>query len=299
MAKTNYPRRRLQVFVLAITCAVAFWPRLTHASDLEEQVRTKYQNQVLTLRRFYEGNKLHFDSSGHLVGKAAIGPWTLDGQIDVTEVHLLGQTLQLKGKRLRLVADPSSHNLRDALAVAAGDPLSKEFRQFGGKNWQKFAKSAQIDFGLELALVPQHASEVTSAMNAVFLSSGEELADIVPEFWKGFVLKQEGRPPTNELASGPYELGKRMGVSPPRAVSAPDPKYSEVARQIGFEGTTVLSLIVTPEGTARDIKVVKPLGLGLDEEAVKAVSTWRFAPARKDGNPVAVPINVEVTFRLY
>jgi hypothetical protein len=73
LTKTSCPRRRLELFMLVIASAAALWPQLANASDLEEQLGTKYQNQVLTLRRFYEGNKLHFDFSGHLVGKTRIG----------------------------------------------------------------------------------------------------------------------------------------------------------------------------------------------------------------------------------
>jgi len=285
--------------MLAIASAAGFWPRLAQASDLEEQLKTKYQNQVLTLRRFYEGSKLHFDPGGHVVGDAAIGPWTLDGQMTVTQVHLHGQMLELKGRRLYLVADPSSHRMKDAFAATAGDPLSKQFRQFGGKNWRKFEKNAQIEVVLELAQDPQQESEVTLAMNAIFLSPGEELADIVPEYWKDFVLTQEGRPPTHPPTSRVYKVGKENGVSPPRAISAPDPEYSVAARQSGLQGTLVLWLIVTPEGTSRDVRIAKPLGLGLDEKSVQVVNGWGFEPGRKDGIPVAVQINVEVTFRLY
>jgi len=45
--------------------------------------------------------------------------------------------------------------------------------------------------------------------------------------------------------------------------------------------------------------VARPLGMGLDEKAIEAVRTWRFEPAKKDGQPVPVQMNVEVSFRLY
>jgi len=89
------------------------------------------------------------------------------------------------------------------------------------------------------------------------------------------------------------------GVSPPRAIYHPDPEYAEGARQEKFQGTCVLSLVVSPEGLPRDIRVARPLGHGLDEKATEAVKRWTFEPARKDGKPVAVMVNVEVTFRLY
>ena len=88
------------------------------------------------------------------------------------------------------------------------------------------------------------------------------------------------------------------GVSAPRALETPDPEYSEEARKAKFQGVVVLCLIVGPDGKPRDIKVTRPLGMGLDQKAIEAVNKWRFEPAMKDGRPVAVQINVEVTFRL-
>jgi len=89
------------------------------------------------------------------------------------------------------------------------------------------------------------------------------------------------------------------GVSPPKAIYSPEPEYSEEARKAKFQGTCVLWLIVGPDGRPRDIRVARTLGLGLDEKAIEAVKTWRFDPAKKDGKPVAVQVNVEVSFRLY
>lgn len=99
------------------------------------------------------------------------------------------------------------------------------------------------------------------------------------------------------IGGGVFRVGG--GVSAPKAVYAPDPEYSEEARKAKYQGTCVLWLIVGPDGRPRDIKIARTLGLGLDEKAIEAVKTWRFDPAMKDGKPVAVQINVEVSFRLY
>jgi periplasmic protein TonB len=64
-------------------------------------------------------------------------------------------------------------------------------------------------------------------------------------------------------------------------------------------GVVVLRLVVGSDGNPRDIQVVRALGLGLDEKAIEAVRKWRFEPARKDGKPVAVAVNIEVNFHLY
>ncbi|HZQ91014.1 MAG TPA: energy transducer TonB [Terriglobales bacterium] len=99
------------------------------------------------------------------------------------------------------------------------------------------------------------------------------------------------------FGGGVFRVGGN--VSAPRGLYTPDPEYSEEARKAKYQGTCMLWLIVGPDGRPRDIKVARSLGMGLDEKAVEAVRTWKFAPAMKDGTPVAVQINVEVNFRLY
>src|SRR5215813_4901667 len=99
------------------------------------------------------------------------------------------------------------------------------------------------------------------------------------------------------IGGGVFRVGG--GVSAHRDLNTPDPEYSEEARKAKYQGTCVLWLIVDSQGKPRDIKVARSLGLGLDEKAIEAVRNWRFDPAMKDGKPVAVQINVEVSFRLY
>jgi protein TonB len=99
------------------------------------------------------------------------------------------------------------------------------------------------------------------------------------------------------FGGGTYRVGG--GVSAPRAIYDPDPEYSEEARKAKHQGTVLLWIVVGPDGRPRDIRVQRALGMGLDEKAVAAVRTWRFAPAMKDGHPVAVEVNIEVNFRLY
>ena len=89
------------------------------------------------------------------------------------------------------------------------------------------------------------------------------------------------------------------GVSAPKAIFTPDPEYSEEARKAKYQGVVVLWLVIGADGHPQQIRVARPLGMGLDEKAIEAVRTWRFDPARKDGQPVAVQMNVEVSFRLY
>ena len=99
------------------------------------------------------------------------------------------------------------------------------------------------------------------------------------------------------IGGGHYNLPK--SITAPRAIYDPEPEYSEEARHIKYQGTVVLALVVDPQGRARDIHVARSLGMGLDEKAVEAVKNWRFTPGTQNGSPVAMQVDVEVTFRLY
>jgi protein TonB len=95
---------------------------------------------------------------------------------------------------------------------------------------------------------------------------------------------------------GVYRIGG--GVSDPVPIFKPEPEYSEEARKAKFQGAVMLSIVIDENGKTRDVKVIRPLGLGLDEKAIEAVLKWRFKPSLKDGRAVAVSANVEVNFRL-
>jgi protein TonB len=84
----------------------------------------------------------------------------------------------------------------------------------------------------------------------------------------------------------------------PQLVYKVDPDYSEEARKAKFQGTVVLAIIVDENGLPHDVRVVRPLGLGLDQKAIEAVEKWRFRPGMKDGHPVKVAATIEVNFRL-
>jgi TonB family protein len=85
----------------------------------------------------------------------------------------------------------------------------------------------------------------------------------------------------------------------PRAIFAPSPEFSEQGPRRDFKGVCVLSVVVETDGSTSHVRVMKAPGMGLDEQAIKAVKTWKFKPATLNGKPVAVLITVEVTFGLY
>lgn len=99
------------------------------------------------------------------------------------------------------------------------------------------------------------------------------------------------------MGGGVFRVGG--GVSSPRVLENPAPDYSEEARKAKYQGVVIAMLIVDSNGKPRDVRVARSLGMGLDQKVIEAVRRWKFQPAMKDGNPVAVQISVEVNFRLY
>ncbi len=98
------------------------------------------------------------------------------------------------------------------------------------------------------------------------------------------------------LPQGVYRIGN--GVSAPTVLHKVEPKYSKDARKAKLDGTVVLTLVVDDQGRPQNLKILRRLGLGLDEKAIEAVKKWRFKPGVKDGKPVPVLATIEVNFRL-
>ena len=98
------------------------------------------------------------------------------------------------------------------------------------------------------------------------------------------------------FGGGVFRVGG--GVSAPKLTRKVDPEYSEEARKAKYQGTVLLQVEVWPDGRAHNVRVVRSLGLGLDEKAIEAVQQWEFVPGKKDGQSVKVAASVEVNFRL-
>lgn len=97
---------------------------------------------------------------------------------------------------------------------------------------------------------------------------------------------------------GLYQVGG--GVSAPVPVYTPEAEFSDEARRAKYQGVCLISVIVDAQGNPQDPRVVRALGMGLDEKALEAVRKYKFKPAMKDGRTaVPVRITIEVNFRLY
>ena len=98
------------------------------------------------------------------------------------------------------------------------------------------------------------------------------------------------------FGGGAFRVGG--GVTPPVPIYRVEPEFTEAARKAKYQGTVLVQIVVDADGHVKDPRVVKAVGLGLDEKALEAVKQWKFKPGMKDGRPVPVYAQIEVTFRL-
>jgi periplasmic protein TonB len=143
----------------------------------------------------------------------------------------------------------------------------------------KFAQSNQIGDPL---------SKLMTASNGTGVGGGIGSGD------GGGVGSGHGGP---GVGPGYFHVGN--GVSSPRAIYTPEPEFTEEARKAKYQGVVVLSAIVGADGRVHNPRVVRSLGMGLDERALEIVKLWKFDPGKKDGRPVPVEMGLEISFNLY
>ncbi len=96
---------------------------------------------------------------------------------------------------------------------------------------------------------------------------------------------------------GAFQVGG--DVSAPQLIYQVDPEFSEEARKAKFQGEVLVHLIVDATGRPTQVRVIRPVGMGLDEKAREAVAQYKFRPARKGGQAVPVELNVAVNFQIF
>jgi protein TonB len=89
------------------------------------------------------------------------------------------------------------------------------------------------------------------------------------------------------------------GVSATILIYGFEPEFSEEARKAKAAGNVLVNLWVDEKGNTTHVRVIRGIGMGLDERAVAAVKLYRFKPAMENGKPVTVEMNIEVTFHIF
>ena len=143
---------------------------------------------------------------------------------------------------------------------------------------------------------------VTNSANVTLASNGQGTGSGMGTGVRGRIgLRQWQRLGTGSggnAGGGLFRIGG--GVSAPVPIVSPEAEFSDEARRAKYQGVCLVSLIVDAQGNPQNPRVIRALGMGLDEKALEAVRKYKFRPALKDGKtPVPVMITIEVNFRLY
>lgn len=143
-------------------------------------------------------------------------------------------------------------------------------------------------------------SKAEGEQSAVIANVAAMLYDEMGRRDDATALRKSVRPVSANPRPARPEGTLRVGgdVSAPKVRQKVEPRYSEEARAAKYQGTVVLGIVIAETGVPRDVRVLRGIGLGLDERAMAAVAEWRFQPGMKDDMPVPVFATIEVNFRL-
>jgi TonB family protein len=249
-----------------------------NADDLQKHLQDRFLNKIFMIRNFYGGTRLVFDSKGNLLeGDRSVGYqgcWSA-AEIKIRKLEVTKDRLILRGPRV----------------FGVYDPKTKEISQLRREH-----QEVEIEVQLDAAQSDEDA--ITGILAKVFLTRDDDLGRLIPFVWAASDAISAKDPGTTTQNLGPlFRVGQ--GVTAPKPIHTPDPGYSEEARKAKYQGDVNLWCVVGPNGNVAQIKINQCLGLGLDEQSIRALSTWKFAPATKDGQPVAVQLNVTMNFHLY
>lgn len=235
----------------------------------------------MVLRNFYSGNDLGYDQNGALrSGEVTQEPWTLAG-VEITRVAVTPRGADVSGHRLGILY---AHGKQGVVKL-------RELKVH-------IARSIS-DVDNEVVLDP--------IFSKIFINPEEEdLSLLVPAYWRPYLAGTDAK---SRIAAWDAIL-KGDGVSavnakddlavkptPPRVVSTAEPKYTKEAASHYIEGTVILELVLDTTGEPIEVAIARPLGMGLDEQAVLGVTQWKFRPSILDGKPVRVKANLEISFK--
>lgn len=300
----KHTRRSLAILLLAMAAATASASEQDAKSALKD-----FEGKVLVLRHPLQDSFQQYDSEGKALKGGDEGPWTVYGGVLIDKVALSPDKLRLGGRRVLFL-------------FLKGQFTAMDFQRLKRPVGPPFPPEVKLEIAVNRAL--DSAEEARAVLDRVFALDTRSLLNSLPEFWRGTldnalvydplqkreaefrmelpsrsVLPTRARQAASNASSDDQVFHVGAGVTAPKATFTPEPRFTEIARYEKFQGVVVVDLIVGKDGAVRQIRLVRPLGLGLDESAQSMIQTWQFQPATRNGQPVAVEMNVEVAFNLY
>jgi TonB family protein len=297
-------------------------PANPSSSITENDLRQQLLGKMLYLRGGYLENTLAFDQAGHLTSNSPRGSYTLC-LVQIDQVRFTRHKVELFG-------------VRYGIHFLGATPYEDPAHAFDTVNILPKKKQLHITIAREPVVVPRSKKHhPTKESSATFVSQGSAAAGppqpapagtapsqaisnqvlentlhqvfaqrldqqfiaTMPEFWQLYYKGIESKKDVLSAGNGVYleaEVDRKA-----RLLARVEPPSNDYAQAKGVVGLALYRVILDADGRPRQIAVSRPIGFGLDENAVDAIRKASFQPAIKDGKPVPVLLDVLVQFRIY
>ena len=318
--------------------AGAFSIPTTGGEIKEDEIRQALAGKSFYLRSGYLDNSLEFDEQGHLTNHSRQGSFTLS-QIQISKVKLTKHKLELEGDRFALhflgaapYEDPTKATDRVKITPkkktvrisfereqvekpkkdkatnkrkhrhddqSSDEPAAPSEASASGITAQTAASSDHPSDDKRVTTSPAHASQLLlAALDNVFSPGVDDrMISSLPDFWKLYyqaaAAKHDYRP------ADPTILQLSAVDQKAKLISVLDPPSNEFAQANGIAGIALYHAVVGADGKVQEVIAARPIGFGLDENADESIRKATFQPAMKDGKPVAVALDLVVSFRIY
>jgi len=308
------------------------------AGITEEELRRILVGKPLFLRGGYLSDSLTYNEHGVLVGNSEPAPYTLCA-IQIDKVNLSKRKVQLVGARYGLhflgalayedpakgvdrvkitpkkrvlkitidrelvvkpkkVKEPKTKKSKEKKSIddAAAAPANEPKQQPAAAPQE----GASADPNSQTTTTsPAHSAKVLrGAIDNIFAESlDERMIAAMPDFWK--LYYQAAAAKADYKPTDPTVLLQNMVDQKAKLLSKFEPPSNEFAQNHSVAGMSLYHVVIGADGKPQEIAVARPIGFGLDENAVAAIRTAEFEPAMKDGKPVPVLLDLVVQFRIF
>ncbi len=284
----------------------------------EDELKQQFAGKTLFLRGGYFDNELRFNERGQYAGSSPKASYTLS-LIEIDKVHLAKHKLELEGVRYGLHflgAAPSEDPMQAsdkvritpkkkfvkiaidrAMVTAPKKTKSKSDAKNGAPPPPESASAVNPE--ATSSLTKSQANELLKqALDRVFSRGMDErMIASLPDFWQLYyqaAAKKSNYPPSDASILRQSDVDQKA-----RLLTTFAPPSNEFAQNAGVAGVAQYRVLVAPDGKPAEIGIGRPIGFGLDENAVASIRNASFQPAMKDGKPVSVVVDLIVQFRIF
>ncbi len=293
----------------------------------EDSLKQQFAGKMLYLRGGYLDNSLNFDEHGLLVGHSPQGSYTLS-LVQIDRVNLTKHKVELVGVRYGLhflgaLPDEDAIKAVDKVRITPKKKVVKitidrelvvSPKKKKAKGETMLATAPEEDSGMPAPLAaehsasdkgattttsPAHAAQMLKDALARVFAQGldEKMIAAMPAFWR--LYYQAAAAHSDFRPSDPGVYSQNAVDQKAKLLSNIEPPSNDYAQTNGVAGMALYHAIIGADGKPEEIVVGRPIGFGLDENAVETIKKVSFQPAIKDGKPVPVLLDLVVQFRIY